>query len=211
MILVCFSVSVAVWSSAADWNLDVSGRGVKPEQLQQIKNASRVKIPRPPPPPRCSSKNPCRCAFDPFWHLLHYLPFMNYQLYSTTTLKSPVRSQAKLCTVWLHARWWITALCSFGCFWRHQNKMLHRKLNSKTDFCFSNGLRSKVGTFPTLLPPLIAFGGHSCWSWKWTHSFRRALPRTLVVRRGPILPPTLGWFIKSCNWSVRKNAQLAAF
>lgn len=66
--------------------------------------------------------------------------------------------------------------------------MLHRKLNSKTDFCFSNGLRSKVGTFPTLLPPLIAFGGHLCWSWKWTHSFRRALPRTLVVRRGPILP-----------------------
>lgn len=46
--------------------------------------------------PPCCSKNSCRSAFDPFWHLLHYLPFMNNELNITTALKIPVKISSEI-------------------------------------------------------------------------------------------------------------------
>lgn len=46
--------------------------------------------------PPCCSKNSCRSAFDPFWHLLHYLPFMNNELNITAALKIPVKISSEI-------------------------------------------------------------------------------------------------------------------
>lgn len=86
-----------VWYFADGYGTSTSARKVSKSDPKQ-KSYIILKMHTVWNPPH-SSKNTSCSAFDPFWHLLHYLSFMNNELNITTTLNIPVRYHVKICTV----------------------------------------------------------------------------------------------------------------